>query len=1173
LSKEDKEARAQARAELRKLTKKRNKKKKKKEKKRRTQSIDSAVREPSSAHVQHAAEHPPTHSYAAPKGLIKPTPAFVFFLNDNRFKIERVLSRKHKYFNRMPKGMERNELIAREAAIWWVRLRPSDHRRYLNMSMRDFEERVVEWKEDKSIREMTMAGDLQDRGEETEVQGGVTEQYRDLTPEDEMITYQHHQRLYQDTSVGSKPFTPEPGKSNNRLLLELLQDMRFHPLPMFSANREDEEPGQMDYGKMSIPYFEVHGPVATSVGDECQGCTRGWNHFCPVLKRSFPAVESRAKLQPPLSSLMATRVGLGLQPRVETEAPEDDDETWRNAEPFSEKPTTDAIEAKRLPPIPSYALSHPSSRADDIVHFVEEAVAMKVPEPPRPSSPSAGLGSSKRSFLSRGALPIHGRKKRTVASYPSAEVNKCGRCRTVIQNDTGCVQCRRAQLVINMSKQHPPATPVTQGRKGESKVGSGLLKAQTTMLGRLSAKDSNFDQQTEGEKAISSAMLSRRWSPNVVLPPQKILFPKHHPSSSVYAVTKFGTEGSTDDEENVAAAMADLAELSSKDIVAGGSAAAIEDEIHTEYGDSQIVSSASDKPEESSETRASRRQRTTRRVAETPVVTVSETDRQQIAKEHQAEAVQLNKRCLTVASCGILLAMMRRDPLLLFAEPVPANVEAYSKIVPNPIDFGKIRSRVLDEEYTSLGAFISDARLLCRNALAYNPSGTIYSKTAKELYDVLEIMQKRASDWMTAIKSAHASSFAWRGTETIGAHSFHQKEAVTEDDPFKELRQSWPEAVEILESGDWLRNQIASDFMRTKENETAFYGSMAVRRAAVAAEGSLAAYPDSGGVYTPVVRRSHVEDEALRATIDKRVADMTNAAQLKDMPTWREDAILRMLRRVQHRRVEGRVSSKNGCARCDGLRVEQEAKMGVRSESVRWGRNKRKGEVDTVPRVAPSRLALSTGLGSVHTRELIDKKRKDAKNAEDVPDSIGEVGVSVRGSSIHGWGLFAEQPFKAGDVVAEYVGEYVSHAVADAREKMYQERRIQDYQFRADEMVVDATMKGGHGRYINHNCDPNCLAKIVEGRAPNRHLKRVIIIAQRSIKAREEITYDYQFPLELDLDSRIPCNCGSPLCRGFMNWDLPEKGSKDRVVRPTRRGGNMRDRIRRLGRPLKRGEH
>ena len=88
--------------------------------------------------------------------------------------------------------------------------------------------------------------------------------------------------------------------------------------------------------------------------------------------------------------------------------------------------------------------------------------------------------------------------------------------------------------------------------------------------------------------------------------------------------------------------------------------------------------------------------------------------------------------------------------------------------------------------------------------------------------------------------------------------------------------------------------------------------------------------------------------------------------------------------------------------------------------------------------------------------------------------------VTVKGSRIHGWGLFADQPFKTGEVVAEYIGEYVSPATTEARERMYQEQRIQDYQFRIDDhLVIDATMKGGHGRYINHSCSPNCVAKII----------------------------------------------------------------------------------------------
>ena len=179
--------------------------------------------------------------------------------------------------------------------------------------------------------------------------------------------------------------------------------------------------------------------------------------------------------------------------------------------------------------------------------------------------------------------------------------------------------------------------------------------------------------------------------------------------------------------------------------------------------------------------------------------------------------------------------------------------------------------------------------------------------------------------------------------------------------------------------------------------------------------------------------------------------------------------------------------------------------------------------------------------------------------------------------------IAADQPLQKGDVVAEYVGEYVSPAVTDVREKTYQSERIQDYQFRIDsQLVIDATKRGGHGRYANHNCDPNCATKIIPFEMPqggeavvlkkgngNSILKRVVIVAQRDIEPMEELTYDYQFPLEVNMNERIPCNCNSELCRGFMNWDLPEKGARSQVFRTQKRGANMRDRIRRLGRPLK----
>lgn len=59
------------------------------------------------------------------------------------------------------------------------------------------------------------------------------------------------------------------------------------------------------------------------------------------------------------------------------------------------------------------------------------------------------------------------------------------------------------------------------------------------------------------------------------------------------------------------------------------------------------------------------------------------------------------------------------------------------------------------------------------------------------------------------------------------------------------------------------------------------------------------------------------------------------------------------------------------------------------------------------------------------------------------------------------------------------------------------------YMFRLDEeRVVDATLCGGLARYINHSCNPNCVAEIVE---VERDL-RIIIFAKRRISRGEEVS-------------------------------------------------------------------
>lgn len=133
-------------------------------------------------------------------------------------------------------------------------------------------------------------------------------------------------------------------------------------------------------------------------------------------------------------------------------------------------------------------------------------------------------------------------------------------------------------------------------------------------------------------------------------------------------------------------------------------------------------------------------------------------------------------------------------------------------------------------------------------------------------------------------------------------------------------------------------------------------------------------------------------------------------------------------------------------------------------------------------------------------------------------------------SQIHDWGLFALEPIEKNDLVIEYVGEVVRQRVADLREQRYTMEGIgSSYLFRIDEHnIIDATKIGNIARFINHCCDPNCGAKIinVEG------TKRIVIYALRDIKEGEEVTYDYKFPIE---DDKIPCHCGAKLCKGTLN--------------------------------------
>lgn len=143
-------------------------------------------------------------------------------------------------------------------------------------------------------------------------------------------------------------------------------------------------------------------------------------------------------------------------------------------------------------------------------------------------------------------------------------------------------------------------------------------------------------------------------------------------------------------------------------------------------------------------------------------------------------------------------------------------------------------------------------------------------------------------------------------------------------------------------------------------------------------------------------------------------------------------------------------------------------------------------------------------------------------------------------SSIHSWGLFAGEDVEVGDFVIEYVGEVIRLTVANIRERRYElwlrargsTEMASSYFFRLDStMAVDATHKGNLARFINHSCDPTCVARIMvlDGK------QRIVFYTRRDIRCGEEITYDYKFPLEDDPAKKIKCLCGAKTCRGTLN--------------------------------------
>ncbi len=137
--------------------------------------------------------------------------------------------------------------------------------------------------------------------------------------------------------------------------------------------------------------------------------------------------------------------------------------------------------------------------------------------------------------------------------------------------------------------------------------------------------------------------------------------------------------------------------------------------------------------------------------------------------------------------------------------------------------------------------------------------------------------------------------------------------------------------------------------------------------------------------------------------------------------------------------------------------------------------------------------------------------------------------VEFRQSRIAGRGVFARRPFKPGDLVVAYAPRQRRVDVRDPEATAAAETKLTLLSEQRFVIIPDTSVPGGW--LCNHSCSPN--AAIFSDGAGR-------IECTRAIAPGEEVTIFYGWVSHND-PHRDPCRCGSPRCRGYINFDLSDE--------------------------------
>ncbi len=126
-----------------------------------------------------------------------------------------------------------------------------------------------------------------------------------------------------------------------------------------------------------------------------------------------------------------------------------------------------------------------------------------------------------------------------------------------------------------------------------------------------------------------------------------------------------------------------------------------------------------------------------------------------------------------------------------------------------------------------------------------------------------------------------------------------------------------------------------------------------------------------------------------------------------------------------------------------------------------------------------------------------------------------------------GFGLYACEPIKAGELLAMWGGQVVTE---ENLAHFPIERQTHGIQIEEELYLLPLT-HGEPGDYFNHSCNPNAGLN-----------SPISLVAMREIQSDEEVCFDYAMSDSSDYDV-FECQCGASNCRGTItgnDWRKPE---------------------------------